>query len=186
MPLSDGDPAEDGDIWFRIATHRDHLVRGRVHHSAFGGSAIASPKKAKNRPWDRELSGRIRSLAGTLDEITRHAEAYCQRRAKTFSGVMYVRVRDARKEFENILNTAVHYTPLEEDSAHADLTFKGWIDNTKESRERFNLWFSDMLHALHHPGQLEHLPKAEEGSYVVSKILQSLLRLVAPTTDNKS
>jgi hypothetical protein len=129
MSLSDGDPAGGGDIWFRIATQQGHLVRGRVHHSAFGGNAIARPTGGKNRPWDRELSGRLRTLAGTLEEITHHAEAYCEAETakgggtKTFSGVMYVRVRDAKKSFENILTTAIHYTPLDKDKAHADLTF---------------------------------------------------------------
>jgi hypothetical protein len=166
MSLSDGDPADDGDIWFRIVTQQGHLVRGRVHHSALGGNAIARPKEGKNRPWDRELSGRLRTLAGTLDKITQQAQAYCEaltargQGKKTFSGVMYVRVRDAKKSFENILTTAIHYTPLDDDEAHADLTFNGWIGDTKEEQERFNLWFTDMLHALHHPGQLQYLPEA--------------------------
>jgi len=166
MSLSDGDLADGGDIWFRIAAQQGHLVRGRVHHSAFGGNAIARPRDSKNRPWDRELSGRLRTLAGTLEEITQHAETYCQALTaqgggtKTFSGVMYVRVRDAKRSFENILTTAIHYTPLGDDKAHADLTFNGWIGDTREERERFNLWFTDMLHALHHPGQLQYLPEA--------------------------
>jgi hypothetical protein len=132
MPLSDGDRADDGDIWFRIATQPAHLVRGRVHHSAFGGTAIAPPKK--NRPWDRELSGRLRTLAGTLEEIATHAETYCAvltAKGKTFSGVMYVRVRDGKRNYDSILATAVHYTPSEHDRAHADLTFKGWIGKQK-------------------------------------------------------
>ena len=66
MSLSDGDAADDGDIWFRIVTQKDHIVRGRVHHSAFGGSAIAEPGPDMNRPWTRELSGRLRSLASWL------------------------------------------------------------------------------------------------------------------------
>jgi hypothetical protein len=166
MWLSDGDPADGGDIWFRIATQQSHLVRGRVHHSAFGGNAIARPPEGRNRPWDRELSGRLRTFAGTLEEITQHAEAYCvaltarAQGTKTFSGVMYVRVRDAKKSFEAILTTAIHYTPLDDDEAHADLTFNGWIGDTQEERERFNLWFAGMLQALHHPGQLQYLPEA--------------------------
>src|SRR6266404_9998248 len=101
MSLSDGDPAQDGDIWFRIVTQEKHIARGRVHHSALGGNAIARPKKS--RPWDRELSGRLRTFAGTLEQIRTHAEAYCKDMSekgqgkKTFSGVMYVGVREARK-----------------------------------------------------------------------------------------
>jgi hypothetical protein len=181
MSLSDGDPADCGDIWFRIVTQENHLVRGRVHHSAFGGNAIASPKPGKNRPWDRELSGRLRSLAGTLQEITKHAQTYCEtltargQGTKTFLGVMYVRVRDAKKSYENIRTTAIYWTPLSDDQAHADFTFKGWIGDTKEEKERFTLWFSGVFQALHHPGQLQYLPEAED--------TQSTL--VGPKDDNK-
>jgi hypothetical protein len=189
MSLSDGDPADDGDIWFRIATQEAHLVRGRVHHSAFGGNAIASPKKGKNRAWDRELSGRLRTLAGSLEEITNHAETYCQaltakgQGKKKFSGVMYIRVRDARRGFEDILTTAIHYTPLDDDRAHADLTFNGWVD-TVEDRERFNLWFTGMLHALHHPGQLELLPKAEDTRPALARLIDRL-RTIFPKNANE-
>jgi hypothetical protein len=180
MSLSDGDPADDGDLWFRIATQQGHLVRGRVHHSALGGSAIAPPKK--NGPWDRELSGRLRTLAGTLEEITTHAERYCEaltakgQGKKSFCGVMYVRVRDAKQKHNDILTTAVHYTPSDEDRAHADLTFKGWIGNTQEDRERFNLWITGILHALHHPGQLELLPEAEDARPLTAKLFDYFRR----------
>ena len=99
MSLSDGDPAPDSDVWFRIATHERHIVRGRVHHSAFGGNAIATPAKEKNRPWTRELSGRLRSLVGNVEE---EAHAFCRAQSllgggeKTFSGVIYIRVAMAR------------------------------------------------------------------------------------------
>jgi hypothetical protein len=185
MSLSDGDPADDGDIWYRIATQQGHLVRGRVHHSAFGGNAIARPKADKLRPWDRELSGRLRTLAGTIEEITQHAKTYCEalsaqgQGTKTFSGVMYVRVRDARKSFENILTTAIHYTPLDSDNAHADLTFNGWIDEDLARRERFNIWFQDILHALHYPGQLQYLPEPEDTRSAIEKLLALLSRFVS-------
>ena len=153
MSLSDGDPADDGDIWFRIATQQGHIVKGRVHHSAFGGNAIAPPSPAKDRPWARELSGRLRSCAGTLDKIAQHADSYCAELTtnapgqgqKVFSGLAYVRVRDAKVSFENALVGGVHFTPLDADPAHADFTFDRWIGNTREERERFNLWFTGIL-----------------------------------------
>jgi hypothetical protein len=86
---------------------------------------------------------------------------------------MYVRVRDAKKTYENI-TTEIHYTPLEDDNAHADLTFNGWIGDKKEDWERFNLWFTDMLHALHHPGQLQYLPEAEDTRSAAEKLLAML------------
>src|SRR6266446_3063581 len=126
MPLSDGDPADDGDIWFRVATQENHLVRGRVHHSAFKGRAQEAPDPSLRRPWALELSGRLRSIAGTVAQIEADAIAYCARHSipgqgtKTFNGVMYVRVARARSNFENSIDTAVIYTPLVNDSAHAD------------------------------------------------------------------
>ncbi|HEY8007134.1 MAG TPA: hypothetical protein VIE66_10150 [Methylocella sp.] len=164
MSLSDGDPAPDGDIWFRIVTHQDHLRRGRVHHSAWGGNAISEPSPEKARPWTREASGRLRSRAGSLENIEHAANDFCRTAAggsKTFSGVIYARVTDAKLSFESILTTAIHFTPLSPDPAHADLTFTGWLANeSKEERARFNMWLSDKLLALHHPGQLFHLPDA--------------------------
>lgn len=164
MPLSDGDEAPDGDVWFRIVTQKDHIVRGRVHHGAFGGNAISAPKS--QRPWSRELSGRLRSLAGTLEDLRLVAEAYCAEQSakgqgkKEFVGVFYVRARDAKLTFENIASS-VRFTPRDGDAAHADFTVHPWIGPTKEDRERFNIWLTDVLQALHHPGQLHHLPDAE-------------------------
>jgi hypothetical protein len=55
---------------------------GRLTRNALTGRAI-SPRAAR-RPWDHELSGRLRSL-------TKEAEgrAYCQKGEKPFVGVMY-------------------------------------------------------------------------------------------------
>lgn len=161
MPLADGDQAEDGDVWFRIATQPGHIKQGRVHHSAFSGRAISSP--TTNRPWSRELSGRLYSLAGTLDEIEKHAVAYCAAgggQKKEFVGVMYVKAEDARKAFENYFTTDVNYTPIAGvDLAHADFTFSDWPnpDFDEQALERFRLWFSKMLMALHTP-QVKLLP----------------------------
>lgn len=178
MSLSDGDPADDGDIWFRIATQQGYIVKGRVHHSAFSGNAIAPPNPAKNRSWARELSGRLRSHAGTLSEITQHGNKYCAdltanapgQGQKEFSGVAYIRVRDAKVSFENTLTGGVHFTPLDSDPAHADFTFDRWIGDTREERERFILWLTGILKGLHHPGQLDLLPEAEDTRTMLNRI----------------
>jgi hypothetical protein len=166
MSLSDGDPAPDGDIWFRIATQENHIVKGRVHHAAFGGKAISSPPLAKGRAWTRELSGRLRSLAGSLEDIEHDAKVYCNAQtalgggAKTFSGIIFTPVADAKRTYETVLTTGVHFTPLQHDAAHADLTFYGWLaDESKEERQPFLLWLSAMLQGLH-PAQLRLLPDA--------------------------
>jgi hypothetical protein len=166
MSLSDGDPAPDGDVWFRIATQRDHIKQGRVHHAAFGGQAISSPAPEKGRPWARELSGRLRSRAGSLQDIEHAANDFCAAETargggtKTFNGVIYVSVADAKQTYEAILTTGVHFTPRQDDTAHADLTFHGWLLNeSKEEKERFQIWLSGKLQGLY-TAQLHHLPDA--------------------------
>jgi hypothetical protein len=59
---------------------------------------------------------------------------------KTFAGVMYARVAEAKLVWERI-TTGVHFTPLDEDDAHADLTFHGWLaDESKEEKQRLAGW----------------------------------------------
>jgi hypothetical protein len=166
MPLGDGDPASDGDIWFRVATQKGHIVHGRVHHSAFGGRGIMAPPANKHRPWSRETSGRLRSLAGTIPDITQHAESYCAEltarggmRAEFF-GLVYQRVGDANLNFKGTIKTAVHFTPLE-DGAHADLAYFGWLakDDGPKDREEFLMWLCDHFQAIHKP-QVALFPEA--------------------------
>ena len=163
MPLADGDPAESGDIWFRVATQENHLVRGRVHHSAFKGRALAPPDPALNRPWALELSGRLRSIAGNVAQIEADAIAYCAKHSlpgqgtKVFNGVMYVHVARARANFENSIDTAVFYTPLMDDNAHADFTFSRAPSDAE--RSRLLDWLQDLFEVLHAP-QMKHLPEA--------------------------
>ena len=61
----------------------------------------------------------------------------------------------------------------------ADLTFHGWIGDSKEDRERFTLWLSGILQALHYPGQLQH--EAERSNVV--KLLDYLRNLVSKRQD---
>jgi len=168
MPLSDGEPADDGDVWFRIATHKDYIKDGRVLHGAFGGRAIGPPDPERQRPWDRELSGRLRSLAGSEAQIAAHAEQFCLDQTargggkKVFHGVMYSRVTEIKKIYKQTIHSNVHFTPdPPSDSAHADLTFSGWNIDDKPQLEEFTIWLSDNLHALHSIQVEEHLPKAE-------------------------
>jgi hypothetical protein len=161
MSLSEGDPAYDGDIWFRVVTNQEHIKRGRVHHSAFGGNAItASDKK---RPWARELSGRLRSLAGDVEQ---EAIAYCREMTargggeKSFHGVIYARVAGLKLTYEHdhSIKTAVYFTPLGRDPAHADFTFSAEWPN--DEKERMVHWLSDRFEGLH-PAQIHHLPQPE-------------------------
>ena len=160
MPLADGDVAADGDIWFRVATQQGYLYRGRVHHSAFGGNALSSPKK--NRSWSRELSGRLRSLAGTTEEIRADATAFCSKHTKPsatleFAGVIYVAVTDAKKQIDG-MTTGVRYTPQADDPAHADFTFAHWTPVAKADQQRLALELVDVFRVLY-ATQLEFLPE---------------------------
>jgi hypothetical protein len=193
MTLSDGDPADNNDIWFRVVTQKDHIKNGRVHHGAFTGRAIASPNPCKNRSWQRELSGRLRSRAGTVNEITRHAEAYCAENTrpggntKTFHGLIYSRVANIKLSYKDKIRLGAHFTPLPNDQAHADLTFTGWHSDTKDDRDEFILWLSDKLQALHHPGQLQLLPEVRLESALsrLKKLAMSFVTSIRKITRRK-
>ncbi len=182
MP-SDCDAAEDGDVWFRVLTQKDHIKRGRIHHSAFTGNAISPPAPTKKRPWSRELSGRLRSKAGTIRDIEDFAVAYCERLTKAgggtmaFSGVMYAGVDGLRKTYGDILTLGVFFTPIEADPAHADLTFSNWIEYTREAKQALLLWLTDQVEGLHHPGQLHHLPEAADRRSALTKIVELASRV---------
>src|ERR1700730_17959612 len=160
MPLSDGDAAAEGDVWFRVLTEESYIRKGRIHHSAFTGKAIAKRDPTKSRSWSHELSGRLRSRSA--EDILPAAIAYCEevsRRAKQkkeFAGVMFTRVSDARKRFGKI-TTDIHYTPLEADHSHADFTFTGSTD--ADIRDLVNK-LPELVTGLH-PSQLALLPRAD-------------------------
>jgi hypothetical protein len=164
MMLSDGDPAEDGDIWFRILTSDKHITKGRVQHAAFKG-AIKPPRPEKNRSWSSEMSGRLRSIAGTITEVQQHAIQYCDRKNQTFAGVAFSSSSRLRISFQDDpITSAVYYTPIDKppdtDSAHADLVFIGPAVQPKSAEEeRLILTLHGLFTGLH-PAQLHLLPPA--------------------------
>jgi hypothetical protein len=173
MALADGEPARDGDTWFRIASHKDHIKNGRAQHGAFKGTAISAPDPAKNRPWDRDLSGRLRSIAGTREDVIKHAIDFCDEQSKagggtkTFMGVMYAPTADLATEYENRVKTLVVYT--------------GWdIPTTKEALEEFYIWLSDQLQVLHYQpretghSQLEFFPDAVDTRMLSEKLSDAI------------
>jgi hypothetical protein len=179
MAPSDGDPAPDGDIWFRVVTNEKHITRGRIHHSAFKGNAIASPGQTKNRPWARELSGRLRSLAGDVEQ---EAITFCREMTaqgggeKLFHGVMYARVPKLKLTYEHdhAIKTAVYFTPLGRDPAHSDFVFsKPWPN---DENDRMIHWLSDRFEGLH-PAQIHHLPQPEPKP-LIALAAQAIRRIV--------
>lgn len=170
MPLADGDPAPQGDVWYRILTSDKYINRGGVQHAAFQGKAIKPPPQNKNRPWQAELSGRLLSLAGTHEEVQDHCTAYCKAQNRTFYGVMYPKEREQPLHGSVVtgITLGIYYTPLDDgDEAHSDLTFSGSVPFAERSEEhdRFVMALSKKFHGAH-PRQLDMLTEKISGAVV--------------------
>jgi hypothetical protein len=161
MPLVDGDPAAEGDVWYRILTSDKHITKGRIQHAAFQGKFIKPPPPEKNRPWNAEASGRLRSLAGSIDDVRVHCRGYCGKINRSFYGLMFPKEPLAGQTIES-LEVGIFYTPIEgTDEAHSDLTFTGNVPFVERSEEhdRLVMALSGKFNALH-PDQIALLPDA--------------------------
>jgi hypothetical protein len=163
--VAEGERARDGDVWFRILNSDSQITRGKLNHGAFKGQ-IRKTKAEASRAWQSEMSGRLRSIAGTVDEIKKHATEYCAKQNRKFHGVAFSLCGSLRIAFgfEGI-TSAVHFTPIKDgkyaDPAHADLTFAGKaIDPKSEDEERLLLRLHREFFVLY-PDQMDGLlPKA--------------------------
>lgn len=178
--LAEGGQASDGDFWFRILTSESLITKGKLHHAAFKGQ-IKPTKAEKNRSWSSEMSGRLRSIAGSVEEIKTHAADYCGRKNQKFSGVAFSRCADLRITFpDDPITAAVHLTPIrtgaDKDPAHADLTFAGPVIQPKSEEEgRLLLTLHGRFAALY-PDQIDKLlPNAVPDSWP-SRLRQFFLR----------
>lgn len=173
MALADGDPAPEGDVWYRILTSKDHITKGRIQHAAFQGKFLNPPPLDKNRPWNAETSGRLRSLAGSIAEVTEHCTEYCRKINRTFYGIMFPKERLAGQTIET-LTLGIHYTPIAGgDQAHSDLTFTGNVPTEKTAeRDRFTLELSKKFNAIH-PDQINLLPDANLANEPEKSALES-------------
>ncbi len=160
MPLVDGDPAPEGDVWYRILTSDKHITKGRIQHAAFQGKCIKPPRPDKNRPWNGEASGRLRSLAGSIDNVKHHCQDYCKKINRTFYGLMFPKEPLAGQTIAN-LQVGIYYTPIDNgDQAHSDLTFTGPVpEERSEEHDRLVMALSGKFNALH-PDQMSLLPDA--------------------------
>jgi hypothetical protein len=136
MSLSDGDPADSGDTWYRVLTDDRYLYAdGTIHNRAFKGkNTIAPPPAGKNRKWSHEISGRLLSLVAN---IAKDAAAFCDEmnaqsggRMK-FAGVVYSPVPPIRTKLQHV-ETDARYTPLDRDHAHSDVVFFNSSDADKD------------------------------------------------------
>lgn len=179
MPLADGDPAPDGDLWYRILTSDKHITKGRIQHAAFQGKFLGPPKPEKNRSWNAEASGRLRSLAGATQQVDDHCKLYCKEVNRTFYGIMFPKEPLAGQTIEN-MELGIYFTPIDSgDQAHSDLTFTGAIPVEKSAEyDKFVMELSKKFNAIH-PDQLSLLPEAnleqEPQKTVIEEIKARLL-----------
>jgi hypothetical protein len=155
--IAEGERASDGDVWFRILNSDSQIKRGTLNHGALKGQ-IRKTKAEAGRPWQSEMSGRLRSIAGIVEEIKEHAADYCKKQDRTFHGVILSRCKSLRIDFGGI-TSAVHFTPIKDgnyaDPAHADLTFSGKaIEPKSEDEERLLLRLHREFSVLY-PDQME-------------------------------
>ena len=145
MTLVAGSPVPDDEVWFRVLVNRRHLTReGTLHANALKGSAFT---RSSFPGAAYELSGRLRSLAGTAaqlvtDGVTRAEGARQSFRDRgqpvpsdlEFCGIATAECRSLKFASIGTSRTAVIYTPIsapnpDEDIAHADLVIIGPPDD---------------------------------------------------------
>lgn len=175
MSLADGDRPADGDVWFRIITSTSYITSGRVNHSAFKGKNFFRQPPAGNRPWTVEASGRLRSLAGSTDEIAEHGEQYAKKHSTKFIGVMYPSEPLDRASIGELMLDFCYTPILGVDNAHADLIATGTMpaDKTPE-HERLLLELADCFKALY-AAQVDLLPAANIKPPTLSGRLQQAI-----------
>ena len=128
--------AKSDDTWFRPITNSKDIKRRddgrlRIHHSYFG--RFDGPTK-ESAPYKAELSGRLRSLAGTADEIRANGREHANRRRERMDGesssIVFAGIASATvKAIRNwsFVQSDVYHSPTgtglgrENDRAHADL-----------------------------------------------------------------
>lgn len=133
-----GDPACSEDRWFRPITSRDsvrnHEHGVRLHHSFV--KKFTSPQQVGSN-YKSELSGRIRSLAGSTENIhtngTQHANLRKSGVGNTASAIEFVGVAWAKvsliRKWQFSSSDAIHtptgfWLTCTKDRAHSDLVLK--------------------------------------------------------------
>ena len=180
--IAEGERASDGDVWFRILNSDSQITRGKLNHGALKAQ-IRKTKADAKRAWQNEMSGRLRSIAGTVEEIKKHATEYCEKQSRKFYGVAFSRCGDLRIEYDfGGITSAVHFTPIKEgkhaDPAHADLTFAGKeIEPKSEDEERLLLRLHREFNVLY-PDQMDRLLPDAQPEPIVDQVMRALSRYV--------
>jgi hypothetical protein len=112
-----------------LITNETHIKRGIVHHGEF--KKWLGPPDDPQRPWKLELSGRLRSLVGSISQDadqkvkTQQAKLVAANRpvpsAIKYCGILYSAVEQIRETAD--LDCDVIYEPTE-DTAHANIVIR--------------------------------------------------------------
>jgi hypothetical protein len=155
--MIDEERAADDDYWFRVITSDKHVTKGKVNHGAFT-KEFRKPKQGKGRPWLSEMSGRLRSQAGTSAQIIEHGKGFATAWSTKFHGIAFVSC-DKLTYDKDGLSMAAYFTPLPDgkwpDPAHADLAVFGKeVLPRSEEEERLFLHMHKHMVFLH-PDQID-------------------------------
>jgi hypothetical protein len=125
--VNPGDAAAPDDIWLRPVTNETHLKPTAVHHGAL--KKWIAPPDDPNKPWKLEISGRLRSMVGSVStDAAQMVEAQKAKLASAnkkipsairYCGILYSTVEDIRTISD--FNGDVIYEPTAVDSAHANI-----------------------------------------------------------------
>jgi hypothetical protein len=130
----------DRDVWYREITNTRHVDKtGRLKHAALKGRSISAPERSSSA-WKSELSGRLRSIVSSHEEIRSHGEIVATKQRDNahgrgeagkefqFIGIAHADARAIRKWSVDASN--VMYDPRMKpkendfDLAHSNVVFK--------------------------------------------------------------
>jgi len=120
MPLADGDPAPEGDVWYRSLTSDKHITKGiRMRHLKAIFSRSLLPTRTVTGTQKRRPPPITR---GSLDDVARTARTTVGRSTARSTAFMFPKEPLAGQTIEN-LQVGIYYTPIDgRDLAHSDLT----------------------------------------------------------------
>jgi hypothetical protein len=128
--VNSGDAAAPDDVWLRAVTNEKHLKPTAVHHGAL--KKWIAPPDDPTKPWKLEVSGRLRSLVGSVSSDARQkVESQKANLAAAnknipsairYCGILYSTVEDIRAITD--FNGDVIFEPTADDAAHANIVIR--------------------------------------------------------------
>jgi hypothetical protein len=128
--VTNGEAATDDECWFRVITNANWVnADGTISEQALKGNAFRVPNN--DRPWSRELSGRLLSLVA---DLARDGAEFVEKTRKlqrkpskhlVFAGVLCGTRKNLRGLVHHQMRTDVIHTPISPpdewaDHAHSD------------------------------------------------------------------